>query len=71
MAFQNMIRGILLASDEKLSLLVQHMADGSESKAFVERLNRVSIFNADVSLERSAIPFNKDSAAMKQLHNYC
>ena len=41
-----------LASDEQLNLMVQHMADGSESKALGEHLNRVYISNHDVGLEQ-------------------
>ena len=59
MAFQNMIRGIPLAFDEKLSLLVQHMSDGSESKAFVECLNRVYISYTDVGLEQVCNPLQE------------
>ena len=51
-AFQNIIRVPPLTSDEQLNLVVQHVADGSESKALVERLNRVSISNPDVDLEQ-------------------
>jgi len=51
-AFQNMIRGGPLASAEQLNLMVQHMADGSESKTLIEHLDRVYISNADVGLKQ-------------------
>ena len=47
-----MIGGVAPASDEQLNLIVRHMADGSESKALVEHLNRVYISNPDVGLEQ-------------------
>ena len=50
-AFQNMIR-VLLASNEQLNLIDQHMADGSESKTLVEHLNQVYISNPDVGLDQ-------------------
>ena len=49
-AFLTMIRGVPLASDEQLNLMIQHMVDGSESKALLEHLNRVYISNPDVGL---------------------
>ena len=51
-AFQNMIRGVPLASNEQVNFILQYVADGSESKALTEHLSQVDISNADLGLKQ-------------------
>ena len=70
-AFHNMVKGVPLSSEEKLNLMAQHMANGSESKALVERISRVYIANPDIGLnqawERLQERFGSDEAVTQAL----
>ena len=66
-----MVKGIPLSSAEKLNLMAQDMANGSESKALIEHISRVYISNPDIGLnqawERLQERFGSDEAVTQAL----